>query len=171
MFSKIGSFAVKFRFWIIAVWVAAALLMFFFAPSLSEVGSLKETDFLPKDSESLQASELLGKYFPQYTAASTVSLIFYNPQKLGDNDLAYARQVRDWLNSGQTTFKVAGITSVFDNPQLEASLFSPDRTTMLLSAGLEQPAFESRSIGTTNEIRDHLKSAPFSWSWPCCCGA
>lgn len=90
MFSKIGSFAVKYRFWIIATWVAAALLMFFFAPSLSEVGSMKETDFLPKESESLHTSELLEKYFPQTTAASTVSLIFFNPDKLGENDLAYA---------------------------------------------------------------------------------
>jgi RND superfamily putative drug exporter len=160
MFSKIGSFAVKFRFWIIAAWVAAATLMFLFAPSLSEVGSMKETDFLPKDSESLHASELLTKYFPANTAASTVSLIFFNPDKLGENDLSYARQVKDWLNSGQTSFKVSGVTSIFDSQQLEASLFSPDRTTMLMSAGLEQPAFDSRSIATTNEIRDHLKSAP-----------
>lgn len=134
MFSKIGSFAVKFRFWIIAAWVVAAVLMFLFAPSLSEVGSMKESDFLPKDSESLQASNLLAKYFPDTSAASSISLVFYNPQKLSDSDLAYARQVRDWLNSGQTTFKVGSVTSVFDDPQLETSLFSPDRTTMLMNA-------------------------------------
>ena len=160
MFSKIGSLAVKFKFWIIAAWVAAALLMFLFAPSLSEVGTMKESDFLPRDSESRQASELMAKYFPETSAASSVSLVFYNPQKLGDTDLAYARQVSDWLSSGQPTFKVETVTSIFDSPQLEASLFSPDRTTMLLSAGLGQAAFESKSIATTREIRDYLKSAP-----------
>jgi RND superfamily putative drug exporter len=160
MFSKIGSFAVKFKFWIIAAWVAAALLMFLFAPSLSEVGTMKESDFLPKDSESLQASELMAKYFPETSAASSVSLVFYNPQKLGDADMAYARQVSEWLNSGQATFKVESVTSVFNNPELESSLLSPDRTTMLLNAGLGQAAFESKSIATTQEIRDYLKSAP-----------
>ncbi len=160
MFSKIGSFAVKFRFWILAVWVAAAALMFLFAPSLSEVGSMKESDFLPKDSESMHASELLVKYFPGNIAASTVSLIFFNPDGIDNNDLSYAREVKDWLDSGQTSFKVASVTSVFDSPQLEATFFSPDRTTMLMSVGLQQPAFDAKSIATTGEIRDYLKSTP-----------
>jgi RND superfamily putative drug exporter len=160
MFSKIGSFAVKFRFIIIAVWVAAAALMFLFAPSLSEVGTMKESDFLPKDSEAMRASQLLDKYFPQDTSASSVSLVFYNPQGISDADLAYARQVKDWLGSGQTSFKVENVTSVFDSAQLEATLISPDRTTMLMNAGLGQAAFQSKSIDTTREIRDHLKSAP-----------
>jgi uncharacterized membrane protein YdfJ with MMPL/SSD domain len=88
MFKKIGSLAVRYRFWIIAAWVAAALLMFLFAPSLSEVGSMKESDFLPRDSESLQASKLLTTYFPQSTSPSTISLVFYNPDKISDTDLA-----------------------------------------------------------------------------------
>ena len=160
MFRKLGSFAVKFKFWIIGIWLAVALFMFFFAPSLSQVGSMKESDFLPKNSESQRASQLLSQYFPSSQAASSVSLIFYDPQKLSASDLAYARQIRDWLASGQTTFKVDSVTSVFDDPQLENTLFSPDRTTMLINAGLEQAAFESKSIATTQEIRDYLKSAP-----------
>ncbi len=160
MFSKIGSFAVKFKFWIIAAWIAAALLMFLFAPSLSEVGTMKESDFLPKDSESLQASQLMAKYFPDTSAASTVSLVFYNPQKRSDTDMAYARQVSDWLSSNQTTFKVESVTSIFTSPELKSSLVSPDGTTMLLNSGLGQAAFESKSIATTQEIREHLKSAP-----------
>jgi RND superfamily putative drug exporter len=160
MFRKLGSFAVRFKFSIIGVWLAAAALMFFFAPSLSQVGSMKESDFLPKNSESLRATELLAQYFPGERAASTVSLIFYDANGISTADLDYARQVRDWLASGQTTFKVADVTSVFDDSQLEATLYSPDRTTMLMNAGLEQAAFESKSIATTQEIRDQLKSAP-----------
>jgi putative drug exporter of the RND superfamily len=160
MFRKIGGFAVKFRFWIIAAWLAAALLMFFFAPSLSQVGSMKESDFLPKNSESQRANQLLTQYFPDVKAGSSVSLIFYDPETISAADLAYARQVRDWLASGQTSFKVVDVTSIFDNPQLEANLYSADRTVMLINAGLEQSAFESGSIATTQEIRDQLKTAP-----------
>jgi putative drug exporter of the RND superfamily len=160
MFSKIGNFAVKFKFWIIGAWAAAAVLMFLFAPSLSEVGTMKESDFLPRDSESLQASELMAKYFPEASAASSASLVFYNPQKLSDADLAYARQTGEWLSSGQPTFKVASVTSVFTNPELQSSLISPDRTTMLLSVGMGQAAFDAKSTATTREIRTYLKSAP-----------
>jgi RND superfamily putative drug exporter len=160
MFSKIGNFAVKFKFWIIAVWVAAAVLMFLFAPSLSEVGTMNESDFLPGDSEALRASELMAKYFPESTTGSAVSLVFYNPQKITGADMAYARQVRDWLKSGQPTFKIESVTSVFDSAQMEASLMSPDGTTMLMNANLAQAAFDAKSIETTKEIRDYLSQAP-----------
>jgi RND superfamily putative drug exporter len=160
MFKSIGAFAVKFRFWIIAVWVIGAIAMAFLAPSLSQVGSMKESDFLPKNSDSQTASEMLDKYFPGLKAGSSVSLIFYNPQKISAPDLAYAQQVIDWLKSGKTTFKVESVTSVFDNPELAASLYSPDQTTMLINATLAQSAYESKSIATTQEIRDQLKNAP-----------
>ena len=160
MFKSIGAFAVKFRFWIIAVWVVGAILMAFLAPSLSQVGSMKESDFLPANSDSQLAANMLNKYFPNQQSASTVSLIFYDPTKINAADLTYAQQVRDWLESGQTSFKVDSVTSVFDNPDLAASLYSPDQTTMLINAGLAQAAFESKSIATTQEIRDHLKNVP-----------
>ena len=134
--------------------------MAFLAPSLSQVGNMKESDFLPANSDSQLAADMLNKYFPNQQSASTVSLIFYDPTKINAADLTYAQQVRDWLESGQTSFKVDSVTSVFDNPDLAASLYSPDQTTMLINAGLTQAAFESKSIATTQEIRDHLKNVP-----------
>jgi RND superfamily putative drug exporter len=160
MFGKIGSFAVKYKIWIILGWVIVAVLMYLFAPSLNEVGTMKEATFLPKDSESLRARELIEQYFPQSKSTSTISLVFYNPQKLGEGDMAYARQVRDWLSSGETPFEVANVISIFDNPLLASRLVSPDGTTMLLNAGLEQAAFESKSMDTAKSVRDYLQSAP-----------
>jgi RND superfamily putative drug exporter len=160
MFERIGGFTVKHRIWIILFWVAAAVLMFFFAPSLSETGTMSESQFLPNDSESLRASELIKEYFPESAASSTVTLVFYNENKLSDADMDYARQVRDWLGSGQTGFKVENVTSAFDSPQLAATLVSPDGTTMLLNAGLEESAFSSGSIDITATIRDYIQSTP-----------
>lgn len=160
MFEKIGGFVVKNRIWIIIGWILLALAMFIFAPSLSEVGTMKEATFLPSDSESLRARELIEEYFPESKSGSTVSLVFYNPDGLNEKDMEYAREVRGWFNSGDQSFKVQNVISIFDNPQLESQLISPDKTTMLLNAGLEQIAFESESQDTTREIREYLDSAP-----------
>jgi len=160
MFNALGKFAVKFRIPIILGWILIAAAMFVFAPSLSEVGTMSESSFLPADSESLRARELIEQYFPDTKAASTASLVFYNPQGLSDEDYTYAKQVQQWLTSGQTDFKVETITSIFNNPQLESRLVSPDGTTMLLNAGLEEVAFESQSFETTKFIRNYLETAP-----------
>jgi RND superfamily putative drug exporter len=160
MFAKIGNFAVKQRIRIIAGWVLIALAMYFFAPSLSEVGTMKESTFLPQDSESLRARELITQYFPDSTSTSSASLVIYDPAGINDNDRAYARKVQNWLTKEQTSFKVENVTSIFTNPQLESRLVSPDKTTMLMNVGLAKAAFESDSGQTTKIIRDYLKSAP-----------
>jgi putative drug exporter of the RND superfamily len=160
MFDRIGGFAVKYKYWIILGWVALALLLFLFAPSLSEVGTMTESSFLPGDSESLRCRELVTQYFPQSQSASTATLVFYNPEKLNDSDLAYAEKVQVWLTSGDTPFKVANVTSIFNHPEMESRLKSPDGTTMLLNVGLEKAAFESDSMSTTKAIRSHLESLP-----------
>jgi putative drug exporter of the RND superfamily len=160
MFNKIGGFAVKYRLWIIIFWALLALDMYFFAPSLSEVGTMNESNFLPRDSESLRARELISEYFPQDQSGSTVTLVFYNPDKISEEDKIYAKQVGDWLASGATSFKVQNVTSIFHNPELESRLVSPDDTTMLMNAGLEETAFDSGSTVIVKSIRDYLKSAP-----------
>ncbi|MCR4392808.1 MAG: efflux RND transporter permease subunit [Dehalococcoidales bacterium] len=160
MFEKIGNFVVKQRLWIILSWVVAALLMYFLAPSLSEVGTMNERNFLPQDSESLRARELIAQYFPQNKSTSTVTLVFYQPGKLGEADLAFARKVEEWLKSGTTPFKVDNVTSIFSSPELQTRLLSPDGTTMLMNIGLAEAAFESESLDTTRAIREHLKSPP-----------
>ena len=160
MFEKLGNFVVKQRLWIILSWVAVALLMYFLAPSLSEVGKMNESNFLPQDSESLRARELIAEYFPQNKSTSTVTLVFYHPGKLGEADLAFARQIEDWLKSGTTPFKVNNVTSIFANPELQARLLSPDGTTMLMNIGLAEAAFESESLDITRVIREHLQSVP-----------
>ncbi|MBN1191235.1 MAG: MMPL family transporter [Dehalococcoidales bacterium] len=160
MFDKIGDFAVKHKVWIILGWVVLALLMFLFAPALSQVGTMTESSFLPGDSESLRCRELIAQYFPESQASSSASLVFYNAGQLNDDDLAYAREVQDWLISGDTPFEVANITSIFNHPEMESSLKSPDGTTMLLNVGLEKAAFESDSLSTTRAIRSQLESVP-----------
>jgi RND superfamily putative drug exporter len=158
MFKSLGNFVTKFRVWIILVWLAAAIVMYLFAPSLSEVGQMDNTAFLPSDSESSRAGELINQYFPGTGAsASDASLIFFDQQGLSDADLEYASQVRDWLKTKPNNLPVGNITSIFDNPGLKTSLISPDKTTMIMNVGTsgEMDAGEAVKI-----IREHLTAAP-----------
>jgi len=160
MFGKLGSFVVKFRIPIIIFWVATAVLLFLFAPSLSKTGTMNQSVFLPKNTESQIANDLITKYFPSAGSNSTGTIIFYDSQGLTDADYTYARTVQTWLTSGQTDFEVKSIASVFNNPEIASRLVSPDKTTMLMNVGLASTAFESQSGVSVNLIRDYLKNAP-----------
>ncbi len=158
MFKSLGNFVTKFRVWIILVWLAAAIVMYLFAPSLSEVGQTDNSAFLPSDSESARAGELINQYFPGTgSSASDASLIFFNQQGLSDADLDYAGQVRDWLKTNPNNLPVGNITSIYDNPGLKASLISPDKTTMIMNAGTSGEMDGSEAVKI---IREHLTAAP-----------
>jgi len=47
MFSRIGSFAARFRWFIIAGWIALAVLLTVVAPNINNVGVSDQRAFLP----------------------------------------------------------------------------------------------------------------------------
>ena len=49
MFAKLSEFTRKYRVIIAAVWLAAAVILFLFAPKLSKVGVTDESQFLPQN--------------------------------------------------------------------------------------------------------------------------
>ena len=53
MFSGLGSFAVRFRWYIIAAWAVAALLLALFAPNINDVAVSDQRAFLPTSAPSL----------------------------------------------------------------------------------------------------------------------
>jgi RND superfamily putative drug exporter len=77
MLDRFGSFIVKNRWWVIAIWIVAAGLIVTLLPSLSSVESNNQSSFLPDSYESVQASKVAKKSFPT-TESATDILVFKN---------------------------------------------------------------------------------------------
>jgi RND superfamily putative drug exporter len=77
LFTAIGAFSVKFRYFIVVGWIVLVVASVSFFPSLSNVVKNNNSDFLPKNSPSIQAANL-AKVF-QNTNDSTVIVIAYRP--------------------------------------------------------------------------------------------
>ncbi len=75
MFSRLGSFAVRFRWYIIAAWAVAAVAFTLFAPNIDDVSVTDQRAFLSRGVPSLQANELLKEYFPDQVALSSAVLV------------------------------------------------------------------------------------------------
>src|SRR5215471_4321141 len=62
-FAATGRFAVRFRWAIVAAWVAAAVLATLFLPSLASVSKENNTDTVPAGSPSLYAARLATPFY------------------------------------------------------------------------------------------------------------
>jgi len=72
-FAATGRFAVRFRWAVVAAWVAAAVLANLFLPSLASVTRQSNTDMLPAGSPSLRAARLATPFQgPNQTPVSVV---------------------------------------------------------------------------------------------------
>ena len=61
-FAATGRFAVRFRWAIVAAWLAAVVLAHLFLPSLASVAGASNVSLLPASSPSLQAARLAAPF-------------------------------------------------------------------------------------------------------------
>ena len=61
MFARLGSFASRFRWFIIAGWVVVALVLTLVAPNINDVAVSDQRAFLPSAAPSIHANEIGGR--------------------------------------------------------------------------------------------------------------
>ena len=117
MFTKLAEFTRKYRIIITAVWLAAAAILFLASPKLSKVGVTDETQFLPQNTESTTASNLLKNKFASATpaAASNAIIIIYEAKGLTAADTQEAKDLHDWLVSASAPKVIEKVVSIFEN--------------------------------------------------------
>jgi RND superfamily putative drug exporter len=166
MFAALARVTAKFRLFIILFWLVLSAVMIIFAPSLSKVGVTDDTQFLPRNTESIQAETLIKSKFTGAIDSSVGSalVVVHNPVGLNEDDNRIARELCSWLSSPQSPSSVKAVMSVFDNQALRSTLVSSDGTTMLIKLDL---SVASSSVGgreTIKTIRSHIDDlAASSW--------
>jgi putative drug exporter of the RND superfamily len=158
MFSKIASFAQKYRIFIIVFWLAAAISLFFAAPTFSDVAVTDESQFLPQDTQSASAAKLLKEKFPgiAQNAASSGIIVIYNSEGLTSQNMLEAKAMRDWLASDSAPEVIEGVTSIFDSDLLRQVLLSSDQTTMMMQVSFSVSSLSDTAKTGVNRIREYL---------------
>ena len=108
---KFAEFIVKRRWWILAVWLIAAVAIIGLSPKLSSIQSNDQSGFLPKNYESIQAMQV-AKKISSVSENPTDIIVFKSKTNavLSDTDLAKINQTILALNS-QKLNRVVGIVS------------------------------------------------------------
>jgi len=158
MFAKLSEFTRKYRIIIAAVWLAAAAILFLVAPKLSKVGVTDESQFLPQNTESTTAGNLLKEKFvsPTPTSPSNVIILIYDAKGLSDSDTQAAKDINTWLTSGAAPKIIQGVTSVFENDALKARLISSDQTTMMMVADFSVSGLDEAAKTGVQQIQSYI---------------
>jgi putative drug exporter of the RND superfamily len=156
MFSALARFTERYRIAIIAVWLALAAVLVIFAPSLSKVGITDDSQFLPRDTESIHAQDIIKTRFTGAVVqpAGSATIVVYNGAGLNAADQQISKTLCDWLSSDKAPQVITGVTSVFTSDALRAALQSSDGTTQLINVDLA----ESSASGPAHEAVDVIRT-------------
>ncbi|GAB3685611.1 MMPL family transporter [Actinocorallia lasiicapitis] len=146
MFESIGRFVVHRRWWVIAAWIIAAVLLVTFAPKFKV--SNEQTDFLPSKYDSVQAVELQSKAFPQAKGQTAMVVVTRgDDQPLSAADQARTSALAKELNDAH----IAGVQSVAAGP------LSPNKHVQMLPIHFTSQAYGDPEVTKAIEtIREDL---------------
>ncbi|MFH8382605.1 MMPL family transporter [Kitasatospora sp. NPDC018058] len=119
MFHRLGQFAVRRAWWVIAAWLVAMVAIFISSPKVSS--QTDEASFLPKHYESIQAAEVQARAFPAAFTPDALILFERNDgAALTDADTkAMGKLTQDLMAK-----KIDGVETV--NPPVEKLGYSQD---------------------------------------------
>jgi len=159
MFTFFGRFAQKYKWYILAFWLAFTVFMVIQAPLLSEVGVTDQSQFLPSQTESVYARNLVSEKFGNAASSSSAIIVIYNPTGLTAQDMNNTKALHDWLISENGPEKVSYVASIFESESLRSSLVSGDNTTMMMSVGFSTPVLDALKPDI-QQIREQFTQYP-----------
>ncbi len=168
MFARIGSFAVRFRWFIIAAWLLVAVLLTLLAPNINDVANSDQASFLPKSAPSLLAHDMVVEYFPDRVAPlSAVIVVDAGPDERVDEGVPadYVAGLTAWLSAGTSSDPLFSIIDQVISPiqgdeQTRAVLTSEDKQVALVVARFEEGATDAQTQNAIEVIESRLAEAP-----------
>jgi putative drug exporter of the RND superfamily len=164
MFSRLGSFAVRFRWFIIAAWFLVAIVLTAVAPNINDVAVSDQRAFLPASAPSLDANAVVKKYFPdRVSPSSAVVVVDAGAGNRADQGAAadFVNGLTAWLTGPD---KPAGVDRVVSpalgDEQTKAGLTSPDKQVALVLTRFAAVGTEEQTKVAIAAIHDRLKEAP-----------
>ncbi len=147
--NKFGDFIVKNRWWVISVWVVAAIAIVSLSPSLSSVESNDQSSFLPKGYESVEAINAIKNVSPNSQDATDI-IVFRNK----DGSKLTAADQQQISNAVKTLSdqKLANVLSITTSDMQLA----PNKTSQLGTIVYSGNAQDTSTIDSVGTIRNAL---------------
>lgn len=159
MFGRLGRLVVHHPWKVIAAWLVAAVALVAFAPKLSDITNQDTASFLPDKYESVQASDLAEKQFPQ-SQDQTALMVFKRADgaPLGDKDVADIGKIRGELAAAEVTPLAPGAEhQAGDVTGFDEVSVSENKQIGLVTAYISGLAEDTKVNDAVKELRDATK--------------
>ncbi|MCX8032281.1 MAG: MMPL family transporter [Thermoleophilia bacterium] len=164
MFARLGSIAVRYRFLILALWIVAAVVLTATAPDINKVAVSDQRAFLPTSAPSLQAHEIVAKYFPERVSPSSAILVVDagSGQRADQGSAAqFVEQLTNWLTGPQAPEAVEEVWSPVRGDEVTRSaLLSSDKQAALILVRFNGIGSLPTTVEALRVISDRLTQAP-----------
>jgi RND superfamily putative drug exporter len=149
MIGKLADFIVRKRWWVVAVWVIAAVVIVGLSPAIATIESDDQTSFLPSKYESVQAADIAKKVSKQSDAPTDI-VVFKN-----GSGTALTASEQQTIASIVTTLDkqhVSHVSSITTSTQQ----LSKDHTVELATVIYSGNAQDKAVIDSVKNVRDAL---------------
>lgn len=127
---------IQYRWPIFIVWIAAAILLTVFQPDVNAIIRGRGQSAISSDADSAVAGRIAKKL--DTTKGESDLIVFYNKNKLSDKD---KEEINAAISKISAAKKKLGITQMIDPvsmPQAAESLYSKDKTTLMISMKVDK---------------------------------
>ncbi len=164
MFRFLGRLATRYRIPVIVTWVALAILLPLIAPSLEDVGTSDQRDFLPDNAPFAKAERLYQSAFPQAFSPSSGMLLVDSGAANGiaaDTPAwQYMTAASTWLTSDAVPDNVVDVTSPTLDPAVAGRLVTADARYGLIAFGISTSDSDQATLDTVDVIDQWMDDNP-----------
>ncbi len=152
IFQRIGEFAVRWRYLIVVVWIAAVVILTLVAPNLSDVATSDQATMLPEDSPFNRAVDVHQAAFPDSSDDAGIVIVIESTSDEGilnqsastfaeqaDTDAGkFIAELSSWLVSDDAPDRVTGVTSPVSSPEVANMTISENNQVAMLPVNLAE---------------------------------
>jgi RND superfamily putative drug exporter len=164
MFGRLGRFATRFRWPIVAVWLIAAVVITLVAPNIDDVAVNDTRAFLAEEAPSLEAINIVHDAFPdRVSPSSTVVVVDVGPGNQVDAGDAwpFLAEIEAWLAGPDAPEVVERVVSpISGDEQTAKALTSEDGEVALMVVTFNRSGTEEPTKEALAEISRRLEAAP-----------
>ncbi|MBW7474427.1 MMPL family transporter [Paenibacillus oenotherae] len=147
--------------WLVLIaWVAITAVSFLGLPDLQSIVRETEQKFVPSDSESVVAKEIMERIDPEQTTRSNAIIVFSREKGITSEDQQWLKNKADELKSLKDNDGIKSVQSAYEMPEMAAKFRSADGTTELIIVGFQRAENDAATQEAVESLGESLGGAP-----------